>query len=221
MDMSRSMGFGTLTYNKIDYARTVAGTLAYFLAGQRDAVGLVTFDQEIAEIAPARYRPGHLHRLMICLERAVAGKSTNLAAPLEQVAATVRKRGMVVLVSDLLAPPESLRQHLGFLRSQGHEVTLMRILDPAEIDFSFSKPAQFTDLETGKDLYVDPEMARSQYQTRFREHAGQLQSLCQELGIDLYTMSTTRPLELAVSDFIQSRAHARRQVLRAGNRGAR
>src|SRR5947208_3481758 len=84
---------------------TAPATLAYFLSTQRDAVGLVTFDQQIAEYVPARYRPGHLHRLMVCLERAVAGTSTDLSAPLEQVAATVRKRGMVVLISDLLANP--------------------------------------------------------------------------------------------------------------------
>ncbi|HVT82602.1 MAG TPA: DUF58 domain-containing protein [Phycisphaerae bacterium] len=220
MDMSRSMGFGTLAYTKIDYARTIAATLAYFLAGQRDAVGLVTFDQKIAEIAPARYRPGHLHRLMICLERAVAGKSTNLAAPLEQVAATVRKRGMVVLISDLLAPAEALRQHLGFLRSQGHEVMIMRVLDPAEISFAFTKAALFSDMETGRELYIDPELARQQYTADFQRHQSEIEKLCRELGIDFYQMPTSTPLELSLSDFIRSRAHARRQVLRAGNRGA-
>ena len=220
MDMSRSMGFGTLAYTKIDYARTLAATLAYFLAMQRDAVGLVTFDQEIAEIAPARYRPGHLHRLMICLERAVAGKSTNLAAPLEKVAASVRQRGMVVLISDLLAPPESLRRHLGYLRSEGHEVLLLRVLDPAEIDFTFSKPAMFEDMESGRNLYIDPELARPEYQAGFQRHSAELQTLCRELGIDFYQMPTNRPLELAMSDFVQTRMHARRQVLRAGNRAA-
>src|SRR5438128_1742313 len=83
VDLSLSMGYGSLTYTTVEYARTAAATLAYFLSHQRDAVGLVTFDQQIAEYVPARYRPGHLHRLMVCLERAVAGTSTDLAAPLE------------------------------------------------------------------------------------------------------------------------------------------
>src|SRR3954454_12290805 len=139
VDLSRSMGYGSVGYTKVDYARTAAATLAYFLSTQRDAVGLVTFDQQIADFVPPRYRPGHLHRLMICLERAVAGTSTDLSAPLEQIAATVRKRGMIVLISDLLAPVDSLRQQLGFLRSQGHEVVIMRVLDPAEMDFGFDK----------------------------------------------------------------------------------
>jgi uncharacterized protein (DUF58 family) len=220
VDMSRSMGFGTLKYNKMDYARTIAATLAYFLALQRDAVGLVTFDQEIAEMAPARYRPGHLHRLMICLERAVAGKSTNLAAPLERIAGMVHKRGMVVLISDLLAPAEALRQQLAYLRSEGHEVTLLRVLDPAELDFNFSKPAIFVDLESNRDVYIDPEMARQQYRANFLRHAEEIRQMCREMGIDLYQMSTQRPLELAMADFLQSRVHARRHVLRAGNRMA-
>src|SRR3954454_2227992 len=186
VDLSRSMGFGSLPYTKVEYARTAAATLAYFLSTQRDAVGLVTFDQQIADFVPPRYRPGHLHRLMVCLERAVAGTSTDLSAPLEQVAATVRKRGMVVLISDLLANTAQLRTHLGYLRSQGHEVVLLRVLAPAELDFDFKKPAMFHDLESGKDLYIDPAAARARYRQNFTNHAAEIEKVCRELGIDLY-----------------------------------
>jgi len=188
---------------------------------QRDAVGLVTFDQAIADYLPARYRPGHLHRLMVCLERAVAGTSTNLAAPLEQVAAVVRKRGMVVLISDLLAPTEALRSRLGFLRSQGHEVVLMRVLDPSELEFDFKQATTFIDLETGRDLYVDPSAARQQYRDKFRRHAEQVEQTCRDMGIALHVLPTSRPLELALFDFLQSRLHSGRQVARSGNRAAR
>ena len=91
----------------------------------------------------------------------MAGKSTDLSAPLEQIATTVRKRGLVVLLSDLLADTETLRARLGFLRSQGHEVVLLRVLDPAELEFYFDKPAMFIDMESGRDLYVDPTSARA------------------------------------------------------------
>src|SRR5215207_8895888 len=90
VDLSRSMAYGSLAWTKAEYANTLAATLAYFLSTQRDAVGMVTFDEQIAEYLPARYRPGHLRRLMLCLERSVGGKSTDLSAPLEQVAAAVR-----------------------------------------------------------------------------------------------------------------------------------
>ena len=168
VDMSRSMGFGSIPYTKIEYARTMAATLAYFLSMQRDAVGLVTFDQEIADFVPPRYRPGHLHRLMVCLERAVSGTSTDLSGPLEQVAATVRKRGMVVLISDLLAPVEMLRSRLGYLRSQGHEVVLLRVLDPAELNFTFQKATTFVDVETGKGSpYIDQRSGKGGIPTEF------------------------------------------------------
>src|SRR5258708_22864944 len=128
VDLSRSMGFRSLAYSKADYAKTVAATLAYFLTLQRHAVGLIAFDQGIRECLPARFRPGHLHRLMIALEQALAGTATDLAAPLEQVARTARKRGLIVLLSDLLAPIDTISTKLGHLRSQGHEVVVIRIL---------------------------------------------------------------------------------------------
>jgi uncharacterized protein (DUF58 family) len=220
VDLSRSMGYGSIPYTKVEYARTAAATLAYFLSMQRDAVGLVTFDQQIADFVQPRYRPGHLHRLMVCLERAVAGTSTDLSAPLEQVAATVRKRGMIVLISDLLAPVDSLRQQLGYLRSQGHEVVLMRVLDPAELDFAFDKAATFVDIETGRDLYVDPALARPQYVENFSRHAAEIEQICRELGISFHQLPTSQPLELTLFDFLQSRMHGGRQTVRAANRAA-
>jgi uncharacterized protein (DUF58 family) len=220
VDLSRSMGFGSLTYTKVDYARTVAATLAYFLGTQRDAAGLVTFDQDIADYLPARYRPGHLHRLMVCLERAVAGTSTDLSRPLERVAAVVRRRGMVVLISDLLAPTELLKTRLGYLRSQGHEVVLLRVLDPAELEFTFAKPAVFVDMESGRDLYIDPDAARAQYRRNFARHADELARTCRDLGIDFYALPTSQPLELALFDFLQARQRTGRRLFRAGNSAA-
>jgi uncharacterized protein (DUF58 family) len=142
-----------------------------------------------------------------------------VSKPLEQVAATVRKRGMIVLISDLLTPVEVLRTRLGFLRSQGHEVVILRVLDPAEIDFGFDKAATFVDLETGKDLYIDPVSARAMYKDNFAKHAEGLEKLCRDLGVQLYGLTTSRPLELALFDFLQSRAHAGRLVFRARGNG--
>ncbi|MDQ3439575.1 MAG: DUF58 domain-containing protein, partial [Planctomycetota bacterium] len=188
---------------------------------QRDAVGLVTFDERIADYLPARYRPGHLHRLMVCLERAVAGTSTNLATPLEQVAMTVRKRGLVVLISDLLASVDLLRTQLGYLRSQGHEVVLIRLLDPAELAFSFDKAVTFVDLESGRDLYIDPASARANYRKNFARHAEDVRTVCRALGIDYYQLDTSQPLELALFDFLQSRLHTGRAATRTGDRSVR
>ncbi|QDU29179.1 VWA domain containing CoxE-like protein [Anatilimnocola aggregata] len=214
VDLSRSMAYSSLSYDKATYAKTAAATIAYFLSLQRDAAGLVTFDDRIREYLPARFRPGHLHRLFVALERATAGENTDLKAPLEQVAKTARKRGLVVLLSDLLAPAESLERELGYLRTQGHEVAVLRILDPAEIDFPFQDAAMFLDVETGRELYIDPEQARQQYQAKFTAHAAALKEICQRLGIDLYDLPTNKPLELALFDLLHARMRRGRLIAR-------
>lgn len=214
VDLSRSMGFGSLPYSKADYAKTAAATFAYFLSVQRDAVGLVTFDDKVEEYLPARYRPGHVHRLMLALERSLAGTATDLAPPLEQIAKTASKRGLVVLLSDLLAPVDALETQLGYLRSRGHEVVVMRVLDPAEVEFRYDESALFHDLESGRELYVDPQTVREQYLKQFAEHAAAIDRACHRLGIDHYSLQTDRPLELALFDLLNARLRRGRQTLR-------
>ena len=206
VDFSKSMGFGTLDYQKSEYARTLAATLSWFLNRQKDAVGLTTFAESILDIVPPRFRPGHFRRLLVTLEKAVSGESTDIAAPLEQIARTVSKRGMIVLISDLLAPPEQIEQNLGFLRSRGHEVVILRTLDPAEIDFQFDGASMFHDLETGRELYVDPAEIGRDYRRRFEEHELAIKTTCSNLGIDYFRVSTDQPLSDALFYFLQSRA---------------
>ncbi len=205
LDASRSMGYGSGPYTKIDYARTAAATIAYFLSRQRDAVGLVTFDDRITDYLPPRHRPGHLRRLMAILEREPTGKATDLAGPLEEIAATARKRGLIVLISDLLAPADTLRTRLGYLRARGHDVIVLRVLDPAEVDFSFADPAMFRDVESGRELYVDPAAARPEYLRRFADHAAEVSRACADLGVDFETVATDRPLEMVLFDLLRAR----------------
>ncbi len=221
LDMSRSMGFGSLSYKKSDYARTVAATLGYFLSQQRDAVGLLTFDERVGEYLPARYRPGHLHQLMVMLERAVGGKSTDLKAPLEQIAEMAVRRGMIILISDLLTPPERVQRSLGMLRSRGHEVTVFRVLDPAERDFSFDKPSLFHDLESGRQLYIDPSASRADYLRQFNQHEQKLKAVCSELGIEYVRLETDKPLELSLFDFVSTRMTRGGTFTRRGSQARR
>jgi uncharacterized protein (DUF58 family) len=216
VDMSKSMSFGSGAITKIDYAKTCAATIAYFLWLQRDAVGLVTFDGAIGDILPPRYRAGHLHRLMMLLERAAGGTSTDLIAPLEQVAKTSPKRGIVILLSDVLAPVEAVKTRMGYLRSQGHDVILLRVLDPAEVEFDFKKESLFEDLETGRQLYVDPKSVRETYLKKFEAHAAELKRACDALGADLVNLRTDQPLELALFDFLSARSRRGKFVERQG-----
>lgn len=217
VDLSRSMGYGTLAYDKAEYAKTAAATIAYFLNLQRDAIGLVTFDETIREYLPPRFRPGHLHRLMMCLEHAPAGTATDLAKPLEQVAKTASKRGIVMLLSDLLAPLETIDTQLNYLRTRGHEVVVMRVVDPAEVEFPFQEASLFHDVESGRELYIDPQVARERYRQRFDEHAAGIAMTCNKLGIDLMQLRTDQPLELALFDFLSTRLRRGRQVSRRSN----
>jgi len=220
VDTSRSMGYSSIGYTKSDYARTAAATIAYFLSTQRDAVGLLTFEDQVVDYLPPRYRPGHLRHVMAMLQREPEGRATDLIAPLKQIATTVRKRGLVVMISDLLAPIDVLGANLGYLRSQGHDVILLRVLDPAELTFEFTSPAMFQDVESQHELYVDPQAAREGYLQRFNAHADELRQLCENQGIELVTLATDRALELVLFDLLRLRmGRSRRPARRASGRG--
>jgi uncharacterized protein (DUF58 family) len=214
VDNSRSMTYGSRSYTKSDYARTMAATLAYFLAQQGDATGLLTFDEAVREYLPARHRPGHLRQLMLALDKPASGAATDLAAPLRRVAELVRKRGLVVLISDLLAPPDSLEAPLSLLTAARHEVVVFQVLDPAELSFDFTAASRFVDVETGRDLFLEPTLARREYQRRLEEHLGSVRAICQRLGISHVQLSTAQPLELALFDFLKSRADRGKLVRR-------
>lgn len=221
VDHSRSMGYGSVGHTKAHYAATLAATLAYFLQKQGDAVGLATFDERVDEYLPARNRPGHLRHLMLALDRVPEGRATDLAAPLQRIAEMLTKRGLIVLISDLLAPVESLEARLGYLRAAGHEVVLFHVLDPAEMSFDFDTPALFRDAETGRDLYIDPAAIRPRYRERLDEHLAAIQAACGSHGIDYYRLTTDRPLELALLDFLSGRNRTGRRVQRASRPAGR
>jgi uncharacterized protein (DUF58 family) len=214
VDMSRSMGFGTAQHTKSEYTRTLVASLAFFLFTQRDAVGLLTFDEQVADYLPPRHRLGQLRRLMGMLARGTAGTATAVGRPLEQIAESVRKRGLVVLVSDLLVPAADVLTRLGYLRSRGHDVLVLRVLDPAEVEFSFGAAAMFQDLESGRRLYIDPAAARGEYRRRFDEHAAELKQGCVELGVDFAQLTTDQPLELALFELLVVRQQRGKQLAR-------
>lgn len=214
VDVSRSMTFGSKGYTKAEYARTLAATLGWFLAQQGDATGLLTFDSAVREYLPARHRPGHLRQLMLALEKPSEGRATDLTTPLKRIVELVRKRGLVVLISDLLAPLTELETSLALLTASGHEVVIFQVLDPAELDFSFSTAARFEDLETGRDLFIDPATARADYRRRLEAHLEAVKAIAQRLGLTHTQIDTAQPLELALFDFLKARANRGKIVRR-------
>ena len=216
VDQSRSMSYGSLGFPKSDYARTLAATLAWFLNEQGDAVGLFTFAERVRDYLPARHRHGHLRQLMLLLERESAVGETNLAEPLRRAAELARKRGMIVLISDLLAPVDELERDLGRLTAAGHDAVIFQVLDPNELAFNFDRAMLFQDIESGKDVYLDPEAARSEYQRRLQAHTRGVEDVCRKLGFTFFRVVTNQPLELALFDFLKSRQR-RGKIIRRRN----
>ena len=216
VDGSRSMSFGSRGYTKADYARTLAATLAYFLSHQGDATGLLTFDEQVREYLPARNRPGHLRHLMLALDKPAAGSSTDVATPLRRIAELVRKRSLIVLISDLLAPVEALASALALLTASQHEVIVFQVLDPAERTFDFDQAARFLDMETGRDLFLDPSLARADYVRRLEAHVESVRASCEGLGISHVLLDISKPLELALFDFLKARSVRGKLIRRKG-----
>ena len=216
VDGSRSMAFGSGGYTKADYARTLAATLAYFHSHQGDATGLLTFDEQVREYLPARNRPGHLRHLMLALEKPASGSSTDLATPLKRIAELVRKRSLIVLISDLLAPVDALASALSLLTASRHEVIVFQVLDPAERTFDFDQAARFLDMETGRDLFLDPALARADYVRRLEAHLESVRASCEGLGISHVLLDTSKPLELALFDFLKARSVRGKLIRRKG-----
>jgi len=216
VDNSRSMTYGSLAWTKAQYAHTLAATLAYFLNRQGDAVGLLTFDEIIREYLPARNRPGHLRQLMLLLEKPAAGAGTDINAALNRIVDVVRRRGLVVLISDLLTPLESLEKNLRALAASGHDIILFRVLDPSELKFTFDKASLFEDVESRRGLYIDPEAARRDYLKRFDAHNAAVQTIADKIGASYSQLGTERPLETALFDFLRARMERRKRSRRSG-----
>jgi uncharacterized protein (DUF58 family) len=212
------MTFGSLDWTKADYAHTLAATLAYFLFQQGDAVGLLSFDENIRDYLPARNRPGHLRQLMLSLEKPAGGKSTDLSKPLRRIVELVNKRGLMVLVSDLLTPLDELERQLGQLTATGHEVVVFRVLDPQEVNFDFNEALLFHDAETESDFFIDPAAARRKYLGRFEEHGDSLRSICNKLGAEFLSVTTDQPLDRVLSDFLRQRRRRGKSIRRHANR---
>ena len=220
VDNSRSMAYGSAGFTKSQYACTLAATLAHFLHQQGDAIGLMTFDQEVREFLPAKHRLGHLRQIMLALEKPSGGSATDIVAPLRRCAEIIRKRGLILIVSDFLAPLEELEKALMVLVSCGHDVVAFQVLDPEELSFGFDQASVFQDLESGREYFIDPAAARSGYMRRLESHCEALKNQCWKLGIGCHRLASSQPLELALFDFLSGRMQGAKKANRYRQRMA-
>ncbi len=205
VDVSRSMSYTSAGLTKLDYSFFLAASLAYLMVRQRDAVGLTLFDEQVVARIPPRSTKGHLHLLLTEMEGATPGAQTHLGKPLHELAEQQRKRGFVVLISDLLDDPAALVDGLKHFRFKGHEVIVFHVMDPQEVRFDFSDVVEFEDLETGERMLIEAETARAGYLDNLERFRASLRKECGLLGIDYTLLTTDQPLDFALFNYLAAR----------------
>ncbi len=195
LDHSRSMFYSSGASSKIDYACRLAAALAWLMIGQKDAAGLITFNREITSQLPPKAYRGYLGQIFRVLAELEPKDSTRLLENLHQIAQTIRKRSLIILISDLLEDPDRVIEGLKHFRSQHHEVLVFHIADLQEDQFSFRRETEFVDSETGEKVTVNPWQIRTEYLAQYSAHIGQLKAGCQQYQIEYNPVSTATPLE--------------------------
>ena len=208
IDASGSMAYGSHGLTKFDYAACLAAAMAYLMTRQRDAVGLMAFDQRIVELLPASARPGHLRSLLVTLERLRPGLGTDVSTPLHQLADSLRKRGLVVLVSDLLDDPDAVIRGLKHFQYRGTDVIVFQVLDPDEMEFPFDRATRFEDLETSEEVMAVPGLVREHYLREINQLIDRYRRALGAVGIDYQLLKTTDPLELALLAYLSTRGRS-------------
>ncbi len=208
LDVSASMGYGSRGMTKHEYGACLAASLGYLMNRQRDAVGLTAFDNRVVTMLPASARPGHLRALLVTLDRLRLGDDTNVAKPLHQLAESLTKRGMVVLISDLLDDPERVIRGLKHFRFRGTDVIVFHLLDPDELEFPFERATRFEDLESRDEVTAVPALVRRRYLEAIGSLIDRYKLELGAAGIDYHLLRTDQPLEMALLAYLSTRARA-------------
>lgn len=206
LDCSKSMAYrsgGLLT--KLDYAGLLSGALSYMMLRQRDAVGLVTFDDRIRKYIPPRSKSGHLHLLLKEIAAQTPSERTDISSTLHEMAERIKRRGLVILMSDLLDDPEKIISGLRHFRYNKHEVILFHILDPRERDFAFGGEALFKDMETGEELTTSPYQIKREFAASARKFADVIATACRQSNIDYHPIDTSTDFDKALYAFLAKR----------------
>ncbi|TWT51592.1 VWA domain containing CoxE-like protein [Thalassoglobus neptunius] len=211
VDCSGSMGYGSSTISKFAYGTQLAACFTYLLHRQRDAVGLTTFDTKIRHRIEPSSSPKIVQHINQVLESSKTGSETSLSAVFEKLIPTLKRRSIVILISDFFDDLKALRTALSSFQRHQHEVLLCQVLAPEERDFPFSKPTQFRNLEDLQDkLLVDPHRLRTIYMEQFEKFEQELIDLSAHTGFDLLTMTTSDPYQKALGAYLSSRSRRTR-----------
>jgi uncharacterized protein (DUF58 family) len=204
LDLSRSMSFGKKP-NKLEYSRYLVSSLVYLAVQQRDATGLILFDDEVRQFIPPASRVGHLQKVLHAVEKAEVGQHTDFAKPFKQFLEFIRQRGLVIVVSDFYADPETVIDTIAPLRWKKNEVVLFHVLDRQELEPTIKSPSTMIDLESGDAVEVTPEYLRTEYRDRINNHIETLKSKAQGAGMDYFLMPTDKPLDAGLREYLAAR----------------
>lgn len=204
LDKSGSMGFGE-KISKLEYAKYLSASLAYMLLKQKDSVGIATFDKKIEKIIPPSVKKSNFIEILKIIDKAHPSGETSLSNMLYQLAQKTRKRGLIILISDLLDEPLLVIKALRSFRYRKHEILVFHIVDIKEYEFSFDKTALFHDLEDGSEMVIEPRMIRASYQKKFKDLLQLYRQQLLESHIDYETIFTTTPYDRALFSYLQKR----------------
>jgi uncharacterized protein (DUF58 family) len=206
LDVSASMGYASENrISKFQYASFLSAALSRLMLMQQDAVGMLLFRDRVESLIPARATPGHLKILLAELERARPGSTTAMAEALHEMAERIQRRGLVILLSDLLDDPERVMAALKHFRYKNHEVVVFHVLDPHEIEFPFREETGFVDLETGEELMTHPWEVAAEYRRRFEAWSETYKRQCLENRIEYERLSTDTPYDVALLRYLEKR----------------
>ncbi|HYK25294.1 MAG TPA: DUF58 domain-containing protein [Steroidobacteraceae bacterium] len=206
LDASNSMSFASHTVRKADYARFLAASLCYLaIRKQRDAAGLVVFDDEVRDYVRPSTRQGQLYRVLAALEQAEPRARTRLEAPLKHVEAFVRRRGIIVVLSDFYESPAAVVRAIEPLRHRGSEVVLFHVLDPEELQLEIGASSVLVDLESGARFPVTQEYAAREYRERVAAHCKDLEERAGAAGLGYRLLPTSQPLDAALREYLSVR----------------
>jgi uncharacterized protein (DUF58 family) len=206
LDVSASMAYRSgAGMTKLQYAQCLTAALAYLLTGQRDAVGLAVYDDRLREYVPPAVKAGQLTRLLVTLDHVQPGASSDAAGALKQVADRLRRRGLIVVCSDLLDDQPRVIDGLRLLRARGMEVVVFHVLDEAELTFPFEHAGTFRDVETGEEVLTHGPSARQPYLERVRVWREAYVTELRAAGIDYQLASTSAPLDLSLLEWLGGR----------------
>ena len=205
VDQSLSMTYKSKNMTKLEYAQILAASLGYLMLKQQDAVGLTLFDDRIRVNIPARSKRSHLNIILSKMQNIIAGPETTIAPVLHKTAEAIKKRGLIILISDLFDDPDKVLSGLQHFRYKGHEVIVFHVLDPQELTLDFTQRTRFRDMESGEEIVTDPWHIQSDYQNSMEQFCDYIKSNCRQKNIDYVQLSTDLPLDMALSEYLIKR----------------